>query len=90
MTDDRERMAVVRAAHAQREQRLKEIDEAVGAPYSGAAERASHPLGKEFHTFYQRLLIDGTKCCWDRDVLRASIEHLWRAYKARAAEDEED
>jgi hypothetical protein len=48
---------------------------------SGAEERASHKEGPAFNAFFNRLLLDGTKSCWERDVVRATKEQIWNAWK---------
>lgn len=55
---------------------------------SPAEERATHPQGDDFMDFFHGLMLYQTKSCWERDVLRATKDHLWEAWKARAAEDE--
>ena len=57
--------------------------------YSGVDERRTHPEGKLFRKFFDRLLIVATKSCWERDVIRGSQEYLWERWKDRAALDGE-
>jgi hypothetical protein len=66
----------------------RRLFEAPGIP-SGATERATHPEGKEFANFFDRLLFPpATKSCWERDLVRAAKETLWDLWKKRAKADE--
>lgn len=53
-----------------------------------AEERASHPEGAAFQTIFARLLIEGTKSCFERTVLCDCKDQLWEAWKIRAIEDD--
>ncbi len=49
-----------------------------------AEERAVHPEGLAFVDFFNRLLTDGTKTCWERSILRSCKELLWVEWKNAA------
>lgn len=54
----------------------------------GANERAEHPEGEAFKDWF-RAMLNATASCFERDVLRDNVEHLWQAWKNRANEFDE-
>lgn len=52
---------------------------------SGAEDRSTHAEGDRFWKYF-RSLLKRTGSCFERDVLRDSIETLWDNWKIRAEE----
>lgn len=56
---------------------------------SPADDRATHPEGKAFNSFFTRLLLQATKSSFERDILCRRKNELWETWKLTAIEYDE-
>ncbi len=49
----------------------------------GASDRQTHPEGKNFLDFFNRLIRGCTGSTWERDILIKNKEFLWGEWKTK-------